>query len=128
MVYLRNLLLNAKDYEFDAKKIVGKLKKIQRLEKKEGRLKNHCEILSKQVKECNKVLPLAQKIVAMNIDIKQLLVFDAEVNQIARKHNLPPYVAAYRLFKDIRDYNKMGGLKKELSSVCQQIFVGFRQR
>jgi cell fate (sporulation/competence/biofilm development) regulator YmcA (YheA/YmcA/DUF963 family) len=36
-------------------------------------LKNNCETLSKQVEECNKVLPLAQKIVAMNIGISELL-------------------------------------------------------
>jgi hypothetical protein len=27
------------------------------------------------------------------------------------------------VFSDIRDYNKIGGLKKELSRLCQQIFV-----
>ena len=71
----------------NAKKIVGKLKKIQRLKKKEDKLKHHCEILSGQVKECNMILPLAQKIVAMNnIDIKQLFVFDTAVNQIEKQY------------------------------------------
>ena len=63
------LLINAKDNGFDPKKIVAKLKKTQRLQNKEDRLKHQCEILSGQVKECNNVLPLAQKIRAMNIDI-----------------------------------------------------------
>jgi hypothetical protein len=120
---LLNVLVNANECEFDAKKIVGKLKKIQRLEKKENRLKNHCEILSEQVKECNKVLPLAQKMVAMNIDIKQLLLFDTAVNQIAKQYNLPLSVAALRLFNDIRDYNKIGGLKKELDKLLTQVFT-----
>jgi hypothetical protein len=48
----------------------------------------------------------------MNIDIKELLVFDTMVNQIAKQYNLPPSVAALRLFNVIRDYNKIGGLKK----------------
>jgi hypothetical protein len=73
---LLNLLVNAKEYGFDGKKIVGKLRKIKRLKNKEEKLKHHCEILSEQVKECNNVLPLAQKIRAMNIDIKELMVFD----------------------------------------------------
>jgi DNA repair ATPase RecN len=120
---LLNVLVNAKDNGFDGKKIVGKLKKIQRLQNKEDRLKHRCEILSGQVKKCNNVLPLAQKIKAMNIDIKELLVFDTAVNQIAKQYNLPPSVAAFRLIGDIRDYNKMGGVKKELSRLCQQIFV-----
>jgi hypothetical protein len=107
-----NVLINAKDNGFDGKKIVEKLKKDTRLQNKEERLKHHCEILSAQVKECNNVLPLAQKIRAMNIDIKELLVFDTMVNQIAKQYNLPPSVAALRLFNVIRDYNKIGGLKK----------------
>ena len=65
----------------------------------------------------------AQKIRTMNIDIKELLVFDATVNQLAKQYNLPPSVAALRLFNDIMYYNKMGGLKKELSRLCQQVFI-----
>jgi hypothetical protein len=119
---LLNLLSNAKKYGFDAKKIVAKLKKIQRLQNKEERLKHHCEILSGQVKESNKVLPLAQKIRALNIDIKELLVFDNIVNQIAKQYSIPPYVAALRLFNEIREYDKIGGLKNEVSRLSQQVF------
>jgi hypothetical protein len=120
---LLNVLVNTKENGFDGKKIVGKLRSIQGLEKKKDRLKNHCEVLSEQVKKCNNVLPLAQKIVALNIDIKQLLVFDNIVNQLAKQYSLPPYVAALRLFNDINDYNKIGGLKKEVSRLSQQVFV-----
>jgi hypothetical protein len=81
------------------------------------------KVLSEQVKKCNNILPLAQKIRAMNVDIQQLLVFDATVNQLAKQYNLPPSVAAFRLFNYIRDYNKIGGLKKELSRLSQQVFV-----
>jgi hypothetical protein len=120
---LVNVLVNVKENEFDGKKIVGKLRKIKRLQIKEDKLKHHCEVLSEQVKKCNNVLPLAQKIRAMNIDIQQLLVFDATVNQLAKQYNLPHSVAAFRLFNDIREYNKMGGLKKEVFRLCQQVFV-----
>jgi hypothetical protein len=59
----------------------------------------------------------------MYIDIKELLVFDATVNQLAKQYNLPPYIAAWRLFNDIMYYNKMGGLKKEVSRLSHQVFV-----
>jgi len=72
---LLNVLVNAKENGFDGKKIVAKLKKVKRLQNKEEKLKNHCEVLSEQVKKCNNVLPLAQKIVDLNIDIKQLWFF-----------------------------------------------------
>ena len=120
---LLNLLVNAKENGFDGKKIVAKLRKIKRLQSKEERLKHHCQVLSEQVKKCNNVLPLAQKIVALNIDIKQLLVFDNTVNQLAKQYNLPSSVAAFRLFRDIRDYNKIGGLKKELSGLYLQKYA-----
>jgi hypothetical protein len=61
--------------------------------------------------------------VALNIDIKQLLVFESTVNHLAKQYSLPPYVAALRLFNDINDYNKIGGLKKEVSRLSQQTFV-----
>jgi hypothetical protein len=120
---LLNVLVNAKENGFDGKKIVGKLRSVQRLEKKKDRLKNDCILLSKQLQEGMKVLPLAQKIVALNIDIKQILVFDTTVNQLAKQYNLPPNIAALRLFNEIKDYDKIGGLKKEVSRLCQQIFV-----
>jgi hypothetical protein len=41
-----NVLVNAKESGFDAKKIVEKLKRIKRLQNKEDKLKRHCEILS----------------------------------------------------------------------------------
>jgi hypothetical protein len=51
------------------------------------------------------------------------MAFVTAVNEIARQYGLPPSVAALRLFNDIKDYNKIGGLKKEVSRLCQQIFV-----
>ncbi len=45
---LLNLLQNAKEYQFDAKKIARKLRGIQRLEKKEKQLTGRCEIFTKQ--------------------------------------------------------------------------------
>jgi hypothetical protein len=120
---LLNVLVNAREYQFDAKKIVAKLRSIKRLENKEKGLRGNCVIFSKQVKECNNILPLAQKIRALNIDIKELLVFDNIVNQIAKQYSIPPYVAALRLFNEIREYDKIGGLKNEMSRLSQQIFV-----
>jgi hypothetical protein len=120
---LLNVLEKAKENEFDGKKIVEKLKRIKSLQNKEDRLKNHCGVLSEQVKKCNEVLPLAQKIRALNIDIQQLLVFESTVNQLAKQYNLPPYVAAWRLFNEIRQFDKIGGLKKEVSRLSQQVFV-----
>ena len=69
------------------------------------------------------ILPLAQKIFAMNIDISELIALDTAVNQIAKEYNIPLSVAAFWLFSEIRDYNKIGGIKKELSTLYLQKFT-----
>jgi hypothetical protein len=96
---------------------------MQQLKKKENRLKNNCEIFSKQLEEYEEILPLAQKIVAMNIDICELIALDVAVNQTAKQYNLPLSTAAFRVFRDIRDYNKIAGLKKELSALYLHKFT-----
>jgi hypothetical protein len=100
---LLNLLINGKEYGFEANKVVGKLRNIKRLEKREDKLKSSCEILSKQLQEYKEILPLAQKILAMNIDISELLALDTAVNQTAKQYNIPLSTAAFRVFRDIRD-------------------------
>jgi hypothetical protein len=120
---LLNVLVNAKENGFDGKKIVAKLRKIKRLDKKEKGLENNCTILSRLLEEYKEIVPLAKKIVAMNIGINELLVFDNAVNQIAKQYNLPPSVAASRLLNEIRDYDKIGGMKSEISKLYQQLFV-----
>ena len=73
--------------------------------------------------EYKEIVPLAKKIVAMNIGINELLVFDLAVNKIAKQYNLPPSVAASRLLNEIRDYDKIGGMKREISRLSQQLIV-----
>jgi hypothetical protein len=56
---LLNLLLNAKEYRFSAEKIVAKLRNIKRLENKENRVKNSCELLSNKEARYKEIIPLA---------------------------------------------------------------------
>lgn len=50
------------------------------------------------------------------------MVFDTVVQEISKQYNFPPSVAAFRLFNYIRDYNKIGSLKKELNKLTTQVF------
>jgi hypothetical protein len=61
--------------------------------------------------------------VAMNIGINELLVFDNAVQEISKKYNLPPSVAASRLLNQIKDYDKIGGMKTEISRLAQELIV-----
>src|SRR5919198_5991112 len=54
---------------------------------------------------------------SMRVSPESFDITSIGVNKIAREHNIPPYVAAFRIFNEIRDYNKIGGLKKEVSAL-----------
>ena len=64
---LSNVLINAKENEFDPKKMVAKLRNIKRIEKKEKGLRNNCEILSKQLTKYKEIIPLANIIWDLHI-------------------------------------------------------------
>ena len=66
---------------------------------------------------CQSVLPLAEQIIRLRIGIGELLAFHTAVSENAEKHNLPMDAAAYRVIEDIREYQKLGGMKKQQSDV-----------
>ncbi len=105
---LLNLLLNAKEYQFDVKKIAGKLRGIQRLEKKEKQLRGRCEIFTKQIAKYKNILPLVEEISALQIGVEDLITFKVAINQAVKKYyDLSPLAATLRLIEDIKKYNKI---------------------
>ena len=80
-------------------------------------------MLAKRIDRHKDTLPLAERIVAMRINTAGLLALEAAVNDMAEMYNLPVYTAAFRVFNDIQDYNKIGGLKKQLAALCTQVYA-----
>ena len=80
-------------------------------------------MLAKRIDRYKDTLPLAEKIVAMRINTAGLLALDAAVSDTAEQYNLPIYTAAFRVINDIQDYNKLGGLKKQLAALCAQVYA-----
>jgi hypothetical protein len=120
---LLNLVLNAKEYGFEPKKIVGKLRTIQRLEKKEKRLENNCTILSNLLDKHKETVPLAELIEAMQIGKSELISFKIAINEAVETYGFTPSAAALDVINLIKDYNKKGQLKKELSSLYLQKYA-----
>jgi hypothetical protein len=120
---LLNLLSNAKENGFDSKKIVTKLRSIRWLEKRQVRLKNNCEVYSRQLQEYKDIIPLTEDIAALQIKLDELIAVKAAINQAVKLYNLPPLAAILRLVDDIKKYNKIDGLKKELSALSLQKFA-----
>jgi hypothetical protein len=120
---LLNVLINAKENGFDGKKIVGKLRSIKRLEKKRERLKNNCDVLSKQADKYKGIIPLAQLIWDLRISKNELKSFKIAVCEAAELFGFPRSTAAVYVLNNLRDYNKKGQLKKELSSLYLQKYA-----
>ena len=80
-------------------------------------------MLAKRVDRHKDTLPLAERIVAMRINTAGLLALEAAVNDMAEQYNIPTFTAAFRVFNDIEDYNKLGGLKKQLDRLCTQVYT-----
>jgi hypothetical protein len=58
----------------------------------------------------------------MGIGVDKLLPFSLAVNEKARTCNLPISAAAYRVIEDIENYNRIGGMNKEITRLAVQIF------
>ena len=99
---LLNLLLNAKEYHFDVKKISGKLRGIQRLEKKEKQLRGRCEIFTKQAAKYKNILPLVEDIADLQISVEDLIA----INEAVKYYDLSPLAATLRLIEDIKNIIK----------------------
>jgi hypothetical protein len=120
---LVNVLINVKENGFDVKKIVGKLRKIKRLKKKEEGLKNNCTIFAKQLTKYKEIIPLAELVHSMNISGRELVSFKAALNEAAETYGLTPTSAALDVLNLIKDHNKRGQLKRELSEMSLQKYA-----
>jgi hypothetical protein len=120
---LLNLLLNTKKYGFDGKEIASKLFSIQELEWKENELKDKRKKLSKRISKYKDVVPLTEDIAARGIGIDELLALKVGIKEAAKIYNLPPLAATLRLVDDIKKYNKINRLNRELSSLYLQKYT-----
>jgi vacuolar-type H+-ATPase subunit I/STV1 len=120
---LVNLLEAAKEYRYSPGKIVAKLRSIKGLENKENKLKTSCDVLSKQADKYKGIIPLAQLIWDLHISKNELISFKIAVNEAVETYGLTPSAAALHVINLIKDHNKKGQLKKELSSLYLQKYA-----
>jgi 5'-3' exonuclease len=112
---LLTVLDNLKDYRYDPKKIVAEFSNIKSLKQRVKALKDNCAMPEKRMSGDRQVIPLLQRIRSMGIGIEKLLPFSLAVNEKARTSHLPISAAAYQVIEDIENYNRIGGLNKEIA-------------
>jgi hypothetical protein len=120
---LLNPLVAVKEYRYSPGKIVAKLRNLKHLENKENRLKNSCEILSKNEAKYKEIIPLAQIIWDLHIRKNELISFKAAVNEIAETYGITHSTAALDVINLTIDHNKKGQLKRELSELSFQKYA-----
>jgi hypothetical protein len=120
---LLNVLINAKKYGFDGKEIAEKLYNFKFLEWKEKEFKDKRRKLSKRISKYKDVIPFTEEIVAFGIGIQELIGLEVAIKEAAKVYNLPFFASTMKLIEDVKSYNKIGGLKRELQRLTLQKYA-----
>jgi hypothetical protein len=120
---LVNLLLAAKKYRYSPSKIVAKLRNIKRLEKKENRMKSSCQVLSKKEARYKDVIPFTEEIISLGIGMHGIIALEVRIKEAAKLYNLSFSNSTLRLIYDMKAYNKINGLKRELERLSLQKYA-----
>ena len=120
---LLTILKSIKQLKYDPNKIIAEFSRLNSLRRTERILKNNCQILENRMSEDRQVLPLLQRIRSMGIGIDKLQVFSVAVYEKAEKYNMSISGAAYKVIEDIENYNRIGGMNKEIARLAVQIYA-----
>ena len=101
----------------DPNKIIREFARIKSIRQTEKRLRANRQIFESRMARCQEVLPMSEQIVRLGIGVPELLALHTAVLKKADTDNLSRDRAAYRVIEEIRDYNNLGGMKKQLSDV-----------
>ena len=120
---LLSVLKTIRHIGYNPQKIVSEFSRIKSIRQTEKRLRANCKIFESRMAICQEVLPMSEQIVRLGIGVPELLALHTAVLKKADTDNLSRERAAYHVIEEIRDYNNLGGMKKQLSDVSLQIFT-----
>ena len=102
---------------------MAKLRSSKSLENKENKLKTSCEMLSKKEAKYKEIIPLANLILDLHIGKSELISFKAAVNETAETYGTTHSSAPLDVINLVKDHNKKGQLKRELSELTLQKYA-----
>jgi hypothetical protein len=120
---LVSILKTIREIGYDPQKIVKEYQKIKSFRETERQLNNNCKALEARAAQCRYVLPMCEQIMHIGIGLPELLAFHTAVVNKAERDNLSREAAAYRVMEDIENYEKIGGLKNEISKMVMQKYA-----
>jgi hypothetical protein len=110
-----------KDANYNAEEVIAGYANMETLRKERMGLDEERQAFETRLTTVKDVLPLAEQITRLNIGVGELLAFHCAVYEKADMEKLSLDAAAYKIVEDIRA--QLGGLKKELYRLQQQIFM-----
>jgi hypothetical protein len=109
---LLSILQTIQQIGYEPQKIVAAFTNIKSLRQKERQLKNNCKMHEKRAARYHHILPV----------LEQFDPFNILVTETAETYNILISTAAFRVIKEIEDYRKIIGHKRELSRLAVQIY------
>jgi len=120
---LLSILKTIREIGYEPRKIVSEFSQIKSLRQTERQLNNSCKALESRLSGCREILPMCEQVMRVGIGFPELLAYHTAVVNKAEMLNISRESAAYYVIEDIRDYDKLGGMKKKLNDISMQIYL-----
>lgn len=78
-------------------------------------------MLESRLAKYQDLVPQCERLAGLGIGLGELIAFYIAIEEKAANFHLPLGTAAYSVIEDIEDYQKLGGLKKQLSNMSMQL-------
>jgi hypothetical protein len=117
---LLSILQAIREMGYDPRKIVSELRRFKLLRQSEKRLKENCKELSSRAARYKQMLPICEQILRLRIGLPELMAMHTIAIKKANSENLPEETAIYHVMEDIEDYERIGGLKNQISNLVMQ--------
>ena len=118
-----NLLRVLRMNNYDYAKILNTFADINDARKLRLGADNEWRILRARLEQIKDTLPFAEQLSQYGVGISEVFAFMLAVDEKADMERTSRGAPAYRVIEELRDYSQLGGLKKELNRMQQQLFM-----
>lgn len=120
---LVSVLLKINQLGYDPLKIVSFVVRIKSLRETERMLRKNCAMLESRATRFREVLPMCEQVKRLGIGFSELVAFHTAVIKRADFENIPTESPEYRVMEEIESYERVGGLKNEISKLVMQKYT-----
>jgi hypothetical protein len=107
----------------DSQKIVASLARIKSFRQTERRLRKNCTFWESRAAHNKEAFRMCERVVSNGIGISLVLALETAVIKKIELDGVPASSAPYRIMQGIEEYNRLGGIKKQVSDMIVQIHM-----